>query len=135
MDGNAPTDYLPVPLIGHFADDYADGADTSDPLISPGKADDATLGTLPPTFVQYGTGESLMDQVEALIAGLQRAGRLGGSHAAEKMPHVSPLFASLVYGPSAPKADGEEGAPPPPPVAGLDAIEAFVKSVWGQAAC
>ena len=100
MAANAPTDYLPLPLIGHFADDYADGADASDPLISPGLA--PSFDALPPAFVSYGTGESLMDQVEALVAALQRAGRLAGSHAADQMPHVSPLFAPLVYGPSAP---------------------------------
>ena len=134
MAANAPTDYLPLPLIGHFADDYADGADASDPLISPGLA--PSFDALPPAFVSYGTGESLMDQVEALVAALQRAGRLAGSHAADQMPHVSPLFAPLVYGPSAPAADGAaDGALPPPPVAALDAIEAYVKSLWGAAEC
>ena len=71
MAANAPTDYLPLPLIGHFADDYADGADASDPLISPGLA--PSFDALPPAFVSYGTGESLMDQVEALVAALPGA--------------------------------------------------------------
>lgn len=44
--------------LGELADAYLDGADRSDPLVSPLRAD---LKGLPPTLVQVGSAETLLD--------------------------------------------------------------------------
>lgn len=132
MSANAPTDYLPLPMVERFATDYSGKVPTSDALISPMLATpDALAAALPPTFVAYGTGESLEDQVRTLVGHMHKAGVLAGTHEGEGMPHVYPLFASLVYGTDA-SAGRHAGTPP---VQALEQFAAFTAARWSTAEC
>jgi epsilon-lactone hydrolase len=129
MTDNAPTDYLPPELVSKFADDYVtDASDLDDELVSPVRADAQVLReACPNTFLCYGTGEELLDQDRALASKMQPAEvvELIG------MPHVSPLFATAVYGEGGSEGrreekGGEEDVPQP--VVGLDAIIKFINT-------
>ena len=125
MSENAATDYLPVPLISDFARDYvASVTALSDPLVSPLLADSEDLkAACPKAFLCYGTGEELLDQGRALAAKLLPAAVVE----LEGMPHVSPLFATPVYG----EGPGEPGGELPEPVRGLNAIVDFINNdIW-----
>ncbi|GMH64911.1 hypothetical protein TrRE_jg2890, partial [Triparma retinervis] len=127
ITANSPTDYLPPDLISRFADDYVtDASDLDNELVSPVLADAQVLReACPNTFLCFGTGEELLDQDRTLAEKMQPAEvvELVG------MPHVSPLFATAVYGEG---GDGEEEEEEeedvPQPVVGLNAIINFVNT-------
>ena len=104
MAANAPTDYLPLPLIGHFADDYADGADASGPahLARPRAVLRRAAARL--RLVRH------RREPDGPGRGIGRRPAAGGPprRLARRRPDAArlALFAPLVYGPSAPAADG-----------------------------
>ena len=122
MKDNAPTDYLPVPLISRFSADYLpDDTMPDNPLVSPLFADASDLrSACPNVFLCYGTGEELLDQNRILAQMLQPTELVE----LEKMPHVSPLFSTPIYGANA--AVDENNLPQP--AYGLSRIVDFINT-------
>lgn len=120
---NKELDYLPGGLLQVFARTYCSG-NCEDPLVSPVRADIEWLRKLPPTMLQYGTLELLRSQQEELHRNLEQAGVLKSVHIAQDMPHVSPLFAAVVWGKGTPAEK-----PLPPAVEALERIQEFAASV------
>lgn len=92
IEGKAATDPLiHGPYLRELAEAYLAGHDPRDPLVSPLGAD---LAGLPPTLIQVGSAETLLDDAVRL------AGRLGAAEVAvrlevwPRMIHAFPLWAA-----------------------------------------
>jgi acetyl esterase/lipase len=112
---NAAIDPLVTPAGSHaYAERYLgpDG-DQFDPLASPLFAD---LTGLPPTYVQVGTAECLLDDSLRVARRLRDAGVPTDLDVWPDMVHILPFFAARV----------------PEAAAALDAAAAFVRSRTGQ---
>lgn len=119
---NRDHDYLPEKLVRLFAQSYCKH-DCTDPLVSPTFAPHDWLALLPPTMITYGSHEVLRSQQQELQRLLGEAGVLKAVYVAHEMPHVSPLFASVIWGPGTAAV-----APLHPAVEALQRIQEFASS-------
>jgi acetyl esterase/lipase len=71
MDANADADFGDCELLTGWAHDYLGSQPKRDPRAFPV---DANLAGLPPLYVQVGSGEVLLDQVNAFVDRARRAG-------------------------------------------------------------
>lgn len=117
VETNAAIDPLVTPAGSHaYAERYlGPGGDPYDPLASPLFAD---LAGLPPTYVQVGTAECLLDDALRVARRLRDAGVATDLDVWPDMVHILPFFASRV----------------PEAAAALDAVAAFVRDRVGAGA-
>lgn len=92
--GNAASDpFIPPRTLLRFARVAAGGADPADWHVSPLAAPDELWATLPPTHVQVGSTELLLDDGAAVARRVAAAGTRAELHVFDRQPHVVPLWA------------------------------------------
>lgn len=121
---NEGNDILPRELVLEFASMYCKHNQRDEPLVSPVFASIHELSQLPPTMLTYSDGEVFKNQNEELQEKLRKANVLREVYVANGMPHVSPLFASALWG-----VDMPVTGPPPPAVEAMEKIVEFAATV------
>lgn len=98
VSANASLDPIVTPAGSHaYAERYlGPGGDPYDPLASPVFADPGELAAFPPTYVQVGTAEILLDDALRLARRLRDAGVPVDLDVWPDMIHILPFFASRV---------------------------------------
>jgi len=128
---NAALDpFIPEPALRRCARVAAGGADPASWRVSPLLAPDELFERLPPTLVQAGSTEVLLDDGIAVARRVAEAGTRAELHLFDRQPHVAPLWAGTPEARVALRAIGRfttavlapESAPPAP--TGADATEA-----------
>ncbi len=94
IDSNAPFDYLSQPGLDWFSGHYRGNTDPADPGVSPVFA---RLSGLPPTLIQAGGAEILLDQVRDRAARVSAAGVDVHLREFPGMIHVWHMFATAMY--------------------------------------
>jgi acetyl esterase/lipase len=122
--------FLPETALRRCAHVAAGGVDPANWRISPLHAPDELFARLPPTLVQAGSTEVLLDDGVAVARRVAELGTRAELHVFDRQPHVAPLWAGTPEARVAIGAIGRfttsvlapESAPPPP--SGADATEA-----------
>jgi acetyl esterase/lipase len=89
-------DWIEKRMLQQWADWFCDGAERSQPLVSPIRAD---LTGLPPIYIQAGRAEILYDSIQAFADRAQQQGADVVLQAWEYMNHVFQMF-----GPDSPQS-------------------------------